>query len=234
MKKIALVTGASSGIGKEISRRLIQNGFVVFLGSRSLNRAREAALEIEDTGRAIPLQVDVTVDQSIRAALSVIANAYGRLDVLVNNAGINAGREDPSDVPVESMRITFETNVFAVVALTNAALPLLRRSAAGRIVNMSSHRASLSSDRAFVGRRSMPYSVSKTALNALTVHYAQELLATGIKVNAAAPGHCATALNGFTGSRTPAEGADIAVQLAILDHSGPTGQFFDDEGVLSW
>ena len=132
------------------------------------------------------------------------------------------------------MRAVFETNVFAVVLVTNTFLPLLLRSSAGRIVNITSKRGSIGEEGAWVGRPNMTYSSSKTALNAITVHYARSLAATGIKVNGAAPGHVATDFNGFRGSRTPEHGAEVAIRLAQVGEDGPTGAVFEDEQQLAW
>lgn len=231
---VALVTGANKGIGKAIARGLAQKGMTVLLGARNPERGMQAARELSADGTVLFLQLDVTNEASINAAAKEIARYYGKLDVLVNNAGTNVGRQQPSEVTAASMREVYETNVFGVVAVTHAMLPLLRQSPAGRIVNISSLRGSLSSPGAFVGQPSLPYSSSKTALNALTVHYARDLADTPIKVNAAAPGFVATDFNHFTGERTPEQGAVIALTLATLDEHGPTGGFFDDKGPLPW
>jgi NAD(P)-dependent dehydrogenase (short-subunit alcohol dehydrogenase family) len=233
-KPVALVTGANKGIGKEIARGLLQRGFTVLLGARDPERGQSAATELAPDGDAVFLRVDVTDEWSIGVAAAMIEDRYGRLDVLVNNAGTPAPRELPSEVTAGLMRAVFETNVFGVVAVTHAMLPLLKRSGAGRIVNVSSLRGSLGDPGAFVGQPSMPYSTSKTALNAVTVHYSRELVPFGIKVNAAAPGHVATDLNGHRGTRRPAEGAAIAIELATIGPDGPTGGLFDDSGPIAW
>ncbi len=231
---VALVTGANKGIGKEIARGLAQLGMTVLLGARNAERGATAAADLQGDGTVLPLTLDVTDEASITRAASEIQDRYGRLDILINNAGVPAPRLPPSEVDAEAMRFVFETNVFAVVAVTHAMLPLLRQSAAGRIVNMSSLRGSLGDEGAFVGQPSMPYSTSKTALNALTVHYARELASSGIKVNAAAPGHVATDFNNFSGTRTPEQGAAIVIKLATLESDGPTGGLFDDKGRIVW
>ena len=231
---IALVTGANKGIGKAIARGLAQKGMTVLLGARNPERGMQAAQELSADGAVVFLQLDVTDEASINAAAQEIASRYGKLDVLVNNAGTNVGRQQPGEVIAAFMREVYETNVFGVVAVTHAMLPLLLQAPAGRIVNISSLRGSLSSPDAFVGQPSLPYSSSKTALNALTVHYARGLADTPIKVNAAAPGFVATDFNHFAGERTPEQGAAIALTLATLDEHGPTGGFFDDRGPLPW
>jgi|SRR5579859_8042425 len=231
---VALVTGANKGIGKAIAQGLAQQGMHVLLGARNPERGMQAAEELSRYGTVRFLALDVTDEASLQAAVEEITTRYGVLDVLVNNAGIGLGVFPPSAETVQTMRTVYETNVFAIVAVTNALLPLLRRSAAGRIVNISSLRGSLGDAGAFVGTPLMAYSSSKTALNALTVHYARELAATPIKVNGAAPGYVATDFNGFRGTRTPAEGAAIAIRLATLPPDGPTGGVFDDARQLPW
>ncbi|WIX80912.1 SDR family oxidoreductase [Amycolatopsis carbonis] len=224
---VALVTGAGKGIGKAIAAGLAARGFDVWLGARDRSRGTAAAAEVG--GRFVRL--DVTSDEEVAAAVRTI----GRLDVLVNNAGTNTGGYGlPSREDVASMRQVYETNVFGVVRVTNAFLPLLRESAAGRIVMVSSMRGSLAEPGAWAGRPSMPYSSSKTALNALTAHYAHELADTAIKVNSACPGHVATDFNAFRGTRTPEEGAAEAIRLATLGPDGPTGKSFQDGRELAW
>jgi NAD(P)-dependent dehydrogenase (short-subunit alcohol dehydrogenase family) len=185
------------------------------------------------------VQLDVTDQASIAAAANRIEQEYGRLDILVNNAGILLERgERPSAVTVDLMRRTYETNLFGVVAVTNAMLPLLRRSAAGRIVNVSSGLGSLTMcttpGHPYHMYPMLAYNSSKSALNAVTVAYANELRDTPVKVNAADPGYCATDLNGHSGPRTPAQGATAAVRLATVDGDGPTGQFHDEDGIVPW
>ncbi|WP_326945254.1 SDR family NAD(P)-dependent oxidoreductase [Amycolatopsis sp. NBC_00348] len=223
----ALVTGGNRGIGKAIAAGLVRRGFTVYSGARDVGRGAAAAAEIG----AKFVRLDVLSDEDVENAVAAI----GELDVLVNNAGINAGGYGkPSDETAETLRRVYETNVFAVVRVTNAFLPLLRRSPAGRIVNVTSKRGSIGEDGAWAGQPSMSYSGSKTALNALTAHYARELADTKIKVNGAAPGHVATDFNGFRGSRTPEEGAEVAIRLATVDENGPTGAVFEDERRLAW
>ncbi|WP_290059115.1 SDR family NAD(P)-dependent oxidoreductase [Amycolatopsis solani] len=223
----ALVTGANKGIGKAIAAGLAGRGMTVYVGARDEAAGRAAAAEIG----ARFVRLDVRSDEDVAAAVAEI----GELDVLVNNAGINTGGYGkPSEEPAAALREVYETNVFAVVRVTNAFLPLLRRSPAGRIVNVTSKRGSIGEAGAWVGQPSMPYSSSKTALNAITVHYARELTGTAIKVNGAAPGHVATDFNGFRGTRTPEEGAEVAIRLATVDENGPTGAVYEDERRLAW
>lgn len=233
-RRIALVTGANKGIGKAIAEGLARHGFVVLLGSRDAVRGRAAVDDLAAAGDVRLLSLDVTDDGSVLDAAASVRDSFGRLDVLVNNAGIAQGSPKPSETTVDDLRAVYETNVFAVVRVTNALLPLLRESDAGRIVNVTSKRGSLGEDGAWRGQPVMAYSSSKTALNALTCHYARELAATPIKVNGAAPGHVATDFNHFRGTRTAAEGAEVAIKLAMLGPDGPTGRVFEDDTELAW
>jgi NAD(P)-dependent dehydrogenase (short-subunit alcohol dehydrogenase family) len=237
-RKVALVTGANKGIGKAIVKGLARDGFTVFLGARDPERGNAAAAELRAEGDVRFVPLDVTDSASILSARQAIDSETGRLDALINNAGIGFAPgsrfKDPVEEIAENMRAVYETNVFAVVAVTNAFIPLLHKSDAGRIVNVTSKRGSIGEEGAWVGRPNMTYSSSKTALNAITVHYARSLAATNIKVNGAAPGHVATDFNGFRGTRTPEQGADVAIRLAQLDSDGPTGVVFEDERQLAW
>ncbi|MEO3869923.1 SDR family oxidoreductase [Nonomuraea sp. B12E4] len=236
MTKIALVTGANKGIGYEIARLLAGQGVTSIVGARDEERGRAAA---ERLGQPYA-RIDVTDEDSVAAAAKWIERAYGTLDILVNNAGISGdlARAVPSATPVAELRQVYETNVFGVVTVTNAMLPLLRRSPAGRIVNMSSELGSLAMatapDSPFADANFIAYNSSKTALNMVTVCYANELKDTPIKVNAANPGYCATDLNGHSGFRTAQEGAAIAVRLANLGADGPSGACLQDSGVVRW
>ena len=243
---IALVTGANKGIGRAIAQRLAGLGMTVLLGSRDPDRGQEAAAALREAGGDVhPLILDVTDPAGIRAAAGQVASRFGRLDVLVNNAGIpgtEGGRQAPGAVSVDTVRAVFETNFFGVIMVTEALLPLLRRSPAARIVNVSSGTGSLHhmTDPAHYmsklpGRAAYP--VSKTALNALTVQYAKALAPDRIPVNAVAPGACATDFTKglpYRLTRTAAEGAEIAVRLATIGPDGPTGGFFDDNGPVPW
>jgi NAD(P)-dependent dehydrogenase (short-subunit alcohol dehydrogenase family) len=236
MTTIALVTGANKGIGYRVVEQLAARGMTVLLGGRDRERREAAAKELG----AEPIALDVTDQASVDAAAARVDALHGRLDVLVNNAGISgaAGRRAPSEATVEALRDVFDTNVFGVVRVTNAMLPLLLRSAAPRIVNVSSMVGSLAvqtdpSSPLSGLPPSLGYPVSKTALNAVTVQYAREL-AGRVLVNAADPGYCATDLNNHTGYRTAAQGAAIAVRLATLDDGGPTGGLFNDDGRIPW
>ncbi|WP_158789947.1 SDR family oxidoreductase [Granulicella sp. L46] len=236
--KVALVTGANKGIGKAIARGLARDGFVVYLGARDLEKGKAAAEELREEGEVRVIALDVADARSVTAARQTIELEAGQLDVLVNNAGISSAPGSRFSVPMvetaENMRAVYETNVFAVVTVTNAFIPLLLKSTAGRIVNVTSKRGSIGEEGAWVGRPNMAYSSSKTALNAITVHYARSLAETTVKVNGAAPGHVATDFNGFRGTRTPEEGAAVAIRLAKLGSEGPSGLVFEDETQLAW
>ena len=236
---IVLVTGANKGIGYEIAAGLGALGWSVGVGARDEQR-REAAVEkLRAAGAdAFGVPLDVTDDASVAAAAGLIEDRTGRLDVLVNNAGVTGGMpQTPSAVNPATVRAAVETNVIGVIRVTNAVLPLLRRSAAPRIVNRSSSVGSLTlqtTPGTEMGPISAAYVASKTFLNAVTVQYVKELRDTNILINAACPGFTATDLNGFRGVRTPEQGAAIAIRLATLPDDGPTGGFFDDAGVVPW
>ncbi|MFJ9387445.1 SDR family oxidoreductase [Nocardioides sp. NPDC101246] len=240
-KTIALVTGANKGIGYEIAVGLGARGWKVGVGARDDGR-REAAVEkLRANGvDAFGVPLDVTDDAGVEAAARLIEEEHGRLDVLVNNAGVTGGMpQNPTEVSIDQMRVAVETNVFGVVRVINAMLPLLRRSASPRIVNMSSGVGSLarqtaSDDPLAVGPISGAYSPTKTYLNAVTIQYAKELRDTNILINLGCPGFVATDLNGFRGVRTPEEGARIAISLATLPDDGPTGGYFEDAGPIPW
>ncbi|MEU8118348.1 SDR family oxidoreductase [Spirillospora sp. NPDC049024] len=240
-QKITLITGANKGIGYEIAVGLGALGHTVGVGARSPERLSAAVEKLRAEGvDAFAVPLDVTSDESVTAAASLLSERFGRLDVLVNNAGVTGGMpQTPTTVDPATMRTVVETNVIGVIRVTNAMLPLLRRSAAPRIVNMSSSVGSLTRQSSqsgveAVGPISAAYAPSKTFLNAVTLQYAKELHDTNILINAACPGYCATDLNGFRGIRTPQQGAAIAVQLATLPDNGPTGSFFEDAGVVPW
>jgi NAD(P)-dependent dehydrogenase (short-subunit alcohol dehydrogenase family) len=234
-KASALITGASNGIGREIARQLAAAGLAVYVGSRDPDAGRRAVEEIGGDARLLVL--DVTDGSSIAGAAAQVQD----LDILVNNAGIMADGNPAPEADVDSFRRTYETNVFGVVAVTNAFLPALRRSAHPRIVNVSSGTGSLTWSTGpnpqfdyRTGGTGAAYRSSKAALNSLTVYYAQALVAEGFKVNALAPGLRATNLNTRAASsgRDPAEAAAGVVRLALLPDDGPTGQFFSWDGTL--
>ena len=235
---IALVTGANKGIGYEIAAGLGALGWQVGVGARDASRRDEAVAKLRAGGADVfGVPLDVTDDDSVRAAAGLIESEHGRLDVLVNNAGITGGMpQDPIGADLDAVRRAVETNVIGVIRVTNAMLPLLRQSTSPRIVNMSSRVGSLTlqSGGAETGPISVAYAPSKSFLNAVTIQYAKQLAGTNILINAGCPGFTATDLNGFRGVRTPEQGAAIAIRLATLPGDGPTGGFFDDEGVIPW
>lgn len=231
-----LITGANKGLGYETARRLIAAGHTVYIGSRDPERGRRAAEQLG--ARAVRL--DVTDDTSVAAAVKTI-EADGGLDVLVNNAGVegrgaNNDVVGAADVTVDMMRQVFETNVFGTVRVTHAFLPLLQRSAAPVVVNLSSGLASLTRvttagtpTYAYPG---VAYPASKTAVNMITVQYAKAF--PNMRINAVEPGYTKTDLNGNTGIQTVEQGAEIIVRMAQVGPDGPTGGYFDAEGALPW
>lgn len=248
-QKVALVTGANKGIGRAVAEQLAALGMTVLIGARDQRRGEEAAAALRAAGGdAHALTLDVTGQSTARAAAEQVRERFGRLDVLVNNAGItgsgqvspaDAHDQVPSSVDLDMVRAVFETNVFGVIAVTNAMLPLLRRSPAPRVVNVSSHAASLTltgdPDGPFAALLpSAAYTPSKAALSALTVQYANELRKDGVLVNAAAPGFVDTDSNDHTGHLTPAQGAAVVVRLATLAAGGPTAGFFGEDGPVPW
>ncbi|QBX35936.1 SDR family NAD(P)-dependent oxidoreductase [Paracoccus liaowanqingii] len=244
--RVALVTGANQGIGFQIARDLAAQGLTVLVGARDLAKGEAAANQIGDRAHAI--RINVTDQASIDAAAERIRREFGRLDVLMNNAGISRAQPDQpfgvavrtsllTEAPIADVRRVFETNVFGVIAVTQAMLPLLREAPAGRIVITGSSGASLSlnSDPTNDHRRMFgTYSVSKTAVHAVMLAFALALEDTRIKVNAACPGFTSTALNNFNGTRSLQEGAREPVRLALIGDAGPTGSFSDEDGPVAW
>lgn len=249
-KQVALVTGANQGIGLQIAKDLVAHGLTVLVGSRNLERGEAAAKSIDGDAHAI--QLDVTDHASITAAANRIRNEFGRLDVLINNAAISntglrasmsieeyAKSTRPSNVSLDEVRTVWETNVFGVLAVYQAMLPLLREAPHARIVNVSSGVGSLTanSDPNFPYRSIFGpvYPASKTALNAMTVAMAIELEPAGIKVNAVTPGYTKTNLNNYSGTETVEEGAAEAVRVALLGPDSPTGTFTHAKfGTIPW
>jgi NAD(P)-dependent dehydrogenase (short-subunit alcohol dehydrogenase family) len=236
---IALVTGANKGIGYEIAAGLGALGWRVGVGARDHHRRDTAVEKLRAAGvDAFGVPLDVTDDASAAAAAALIEERAGHLDVLVNNAGVTGGMAQlPTTADLAAVRAAVETNVIGVIRVTNAMLPLLRRSASPRIVNMSSTVGSLTRQTdpdTETGPLSVAYSPSKSMLNAVTIQYAKELGDTNILINAACPGYTATDLNDFRGVRTPEQGAAIAIRLSTLPDDGPTGGFFEDAGVVPW
>lgn len=245
--RVALVTGANKGIGLAIAKGLAAQGLTVLVGSRNLDNGVAAAVDIGPGAHAI--QLDVTDASSIAAASERISREFGRLDILINNAGIShAGHPGMSfpeimqtnsltTAPLEDIRTVWDTNVFGLIAVTQAMLPLLRQSDAGRIVTIGSSGGSMGENaRPDNAHRTMygNYSSSKSAAHAATLAFALALETTHIKVNIACPGHTGTALNNFSGARSPEQGARRAIELALIGEDGPTGTFSDENGLVAW
>ncbi|MER7848131.1 SDR family NAD(P)-dependent oxidoreductase [Kitasatospora sp. NPDC096077] len=225
-----LITGANKGLGYETARRLIAAGHTVYLGARSTERGEAAAAALG----ARFVRLDVTDDASVAAAVAVVEKDGG-LDVLVNNAGIEVRSPQgavigAAELTADVLREVFETNVFGLVRVTHAFLPLLECSAAPVVVNVSSGLASLA--RGGQGYPGAAYPASKTAVNMLTVQFANAFPA--MRINAVEPGYTATDLNGHAGTQTVEQGAEIIVRMARLGPDGPTGGYFDAAGPLPW
>lgn len=241
---IALVTGATRGIGAETARQLAESGVHVLLAGRNLKGTEAVTSSFRRVGFSVEAcTVDVTCPETIKACADYVRRTHGRLDILINNAAIRIeeyGRQ-PSEQPLDQWRLTFETNLFGLVAVTQAFLPLLRRSPAGRIVNVSSLLASLAThtDQASYAHsskfKSLPaYSASKSAVNSWTVHLAYELRDTAIKVNAVHPGYTKTDMNAGDGVLEVAEGAKTSVMMALLNADGPSGRYVHMGEDLPW
>ncbi len=241
---VALVSGANRGLGLEITRQLAAKGATVIMGSRDLARGEAAAELLRDKAADLHVvQLDVTDPVSIAAAVETIDGRFGVLDVLVNNAGVllESWGTLPGDITQEQLRATFEVNFFGLFEMTRAFLPLLQKSTAGRIVNLSSDMASIGSiddpESVVYAVWAPAYQASKAAVNALTVLFAKQLKQTNIKVNSASPGWARTAMGGDEAPLSAAEGADTAVWLATLPDDGPSGAFFSasrSRGAIEW
>jgi NAD(P)-dependent dehydrogenase (short-subunit alcohol dehydrogenase family) len=228
---ITLITGGNKGIGYETARRLIAEGQSVWIGARDTERGRRAA----ETLGASFVQLDVTDDASVEAAVETVRDEAGRLDILINNAGMLGDVTAPEDMTVEQVRAVYETNVFGVVRVTNAFLPLLRRAAAPSVVNVTSGLGSFTMihdpERVESQYPLAAYGSSKTAVTMLTMQYAKST--PDVRFNAVDPGQTATEFTGNLG-HSVAEGADAAVRLATLGAETPTGTVTDRDGVLPW
>jgi NAD(P)-dependent dehydrogenase (short-subunit alcohol dehydrogenase family) len=233
MTKTTLITGANKGLGRETARRLLADGHEVWVAARDKSLGQATADELG----ARFVQLDVTDEDSVAAAAALVAGATGgRLDVLINNAGIAGGRKAAGEVTADDVRRVFETNVFGVVRVTHAFLPLLERSDSPVIVNVSSGMGSIAVttdperfESTLIG---IAYPASKTAVNMLTTQYAKAF--PHIRINAVDPGYTATDLNGYNGTQSLEEGTDAIVAMAKLAPSGPTGTFVDRNGVVAW
>jgi NAD(P)-dependent dehydrogenase (short-subunit alcohol dehydrogenase family) len=235
--KVAVVTGGNKGIGFEVARQLAQSGHTVLIGARDTVRGEAAAAELGSAGLDVSfVLLEVGEPAGVAAAAEMIESRYGRLDVLINNAAIAPAEPAPSELALDVLRATYETNVFGVFTVTKAFLPLLRRSDAGRIVNVSSGAGSL----ATVNRpdwrpewNGLAYNTSKSALNAITVAFAVELRDTPVKINAVNPGYTATDMSPAA-TRSPALAATLIHHFATLPTTGPTGAFHDENGPIPW
>jgi NAD(P)-dependent dehydrogenase (short-subunit alcohol dehydrogenase family) len=229
---ITFITGANKGLGYETARRLTELGQTVILGARDRDRGQSAAQRL---GLRF-VQVDVTDDASVRAAAADVEAHEGHVDVLVNNAGIIGSHSPADELTGDDALLVFQTNVVSVVRVTNAFLPLLRRSAAPSVINVSSGMGSFAAthDPARVESKVIGplYTASKSAVTMLTTQYAKAL--PGLRFNAADPGYTATDLNGNSGSQSVTEGTDAIVKLATEDASAGTGRFIDRLGTVSW
>jgi len=240
-EKIALVTGGNKGIGFETARQLARTGAHVIIGARDRKKGVEASLKLQGEGLSVEaLALDVTSQASITEAAAEVARKHGRLDILVNNAGVmldDYGKK-PSEQTLEVWRKTLDTNVLGLVAVTLAFLPLLKKSAAGRIVNLSSILGSNTLHQTpgspIYDFKVPAYNVSKAAVNAWTVQLAYELQGTGIKVNAAHPGHVKTDMGGAHAPMEIVDGARTSVQLSLIDEQGPNGAFVHLGEPLPW
>ncbi len=240
-RKIALISGANKGIGLETARQLGKQGVTVLLGARDLAKGEAAAAKLDKDGvQAIAVKLDVLHAADVSAAAARIEAEFGVLDILVNNAGLlveSLGENSTLTVSEEDLRATFETNFFAVVRLTNAMLPLLRKSVTGRIVNVSSILGSLTLHAAEGSKslgKTLAYDASKSALNAYTIHLADALRDTKIKVNSAHPGWVKTDMGTDAALLDVEEGAKTEVMLATLAEDGPTGGYFHLGKMVPW
>jgi NAD(P)-dependent dehydrogenase (short-subunit alcohol dehydrogenase family) len=244
--KIAFITGGNRGIGFQTALDLKDEGVKVVIGSRDLKQGQQALEKLHAAGvDADVIQFDITKPGDYKAAYDYFDSKYGRLDILVNNAGIAAGvfpgtgpEHSAAEVPQDLLHKVFETNFFAQVALTDTLLPLIKKSKAGRIVNLSSILGSLTlhadPNSPIYAAKSFAYDASKTALNAFTIHLAYELRDTNIKVNSAHPGWVKTDMGGDQATMELSDGSKTSVALATLPEGGPTGGYFHQGQPLPW
>ena len=239
-RRIALVTGANKGIGLEIARQLAQAGVCVLIGARDAARGEAAVKDLSSQGLpATFIQLDLVNEASIAAAAATISDQHGRLDILVNNAGIVDGDDGgPSRASLHAVRRVFETNFFGTLALTQAMLPLLRKSPAARIVNLSSALGSLAGNgdpsSPYYSARLMGYNASKAALNMLTIQLSEEFRGSPHVVNSVSPGYVKTDLTGNSGFLTPEQAARAPVKFALLADDAVSGRFVKADGEIAW
>lgn len=239
--KTALITGANKGIGLETARQLAGQGIFVNLGCRRTAAGEQAlqTLQAEGLTNTAFIEIDVTSDESVTKAKNQLQEKTPVLDILINNAGILGRVAEPEKpLTVTDVKNVFETNFFGVIRVTQAFMPLLQRSAAARIVNVTSDLASLTRHNdpnwKYYQYKNISYGPSKTALNAYTVALAYQLRDTNCKVNAVNPGHTATEFNNYRGTKPPQLAAQVIVQYALIGENGPTGKFFDEDGAAPW
>ena len=238
-KKVALVTGANRGLGLETARQLGKKGIVVVVGARSLSAAEETASKLKAEGiDAYPVQLDITKAQDRTSAAHFISDKFGKLDILINNAGVGALIPKTIETTEEELQSIFGTNLFSIVAVTREMLPLLKKSEGGRIVNLSSILGSLTlhadPKSPIAAFKVFAYDASKSALNAFTIHLAAELKDTKIKVNSAHPGWVKTDMGGDQAPMEIPEGAKTSVELALIGPDGPNGRFIHLGKELPW
>jgi len=238
--KVALVTGGNKGIGLDVVRGLSKLGYTTLLGARDEKLGNEAVKKLSEEGLKLVhfLKLDVANQASIQEAVKKVEADYGHLDALVNNAGILLERAKASIESLENIRKTYEVNVFGVIATSQAFIPLLKKSTAPRIVNVTSGLGSLTlhsdPNHFYYNIKPLSYNTSKSAANAVTVHFAYDLKDENFKVNSADPGYCATDLNAHSGPRTATQGSTVIIRLATLPSDGPNGKFFDENGEVPW
>jgi NAD(P)-dependent dehydrogenase (short-subunit alcohol dehydrogenase family) len=243
--RIALITGTNKGLGLETSRQLAKQGYKVIMTARDEDRGIESTKLLRNEGHDVEfVKLDVTIEHDIDKAVAYIREKYGKLDVLINNAAVQLDKSTPNsgnttlNVPMDMIRQTFDINFFAVIALTRAMLPLIEKSDAGRIVNVTSVLGSLNlhanPSSPISGTKSFAYNVSKTAINQFTIHLADALKSTRIKVNAAHPGWVKTDLGGPRAPLETIDGVKTIVELATLGENGPTGSYQHMGNAIPW
>ena len=243
MERIAFITGANRGIGFETSKRLAEKGVKVILGSRDLNKGKEAIEKLSSINIDADLvQYDAFDLNAPHKIYDYIFEKYKKLDILINNAGVlltgNLFVTNSSTITDKNLKDTFQTNFFSIVSLTQKLLPLLKKSKAGRIVNVSTILSSLTlhsaKDSPISPAKELAYNSSKTALNAYTIHLALELKDTNIKVNSGHPGWVKTELGGPNAPMEVKDSYKTSLRLALLDSDGPSGGLFHEEDTIPW